>query len=233
MKTLFTPKLFIVFTFCLTCVLSSANAQFGVKLNYLQANAEQWVITGPGSTTEAPGQGWSAGVDYWFRLPTARIEFTPELNYAVQKIQVVDGPELKTEWYSFFFNTNIYLLDLLNDCDCPTFSKQNDFFAKGFFIQVSPGLSMPSFKNALSSGSSDRQNGDLHFSLGGGLGFDFGVSDFLTFSPIVQLRYFPEVNWQNSFPDEGLDSSYSIQDPKSSLLQWTAGLRIGIRLDSF
>lgn len=225
MRKLFTSLAMAIF---FPLILS---AQFGLRAGYIQGEAEQWRISSPAAITEAPGMGWQMGIDYWFRLPKLRIEFTPELNYASQSLNIVDGPELQTDWFSFFFHTNIYLLDLANDCNCPTFSKQNDFFAKGFFLQISPGVSMPLFRNNLPTSNANPSIGKLSPNLGAGLGLDLGISDLVTLSPQIGLRYYPELEWANAFPDQGLDQSFSIQDRSSSLWQWQAALRIGIRLD--
>ena len=126
----------------LICALPCiSQAQFGVSFGYQSSDAPDWTF--PNSVFqetggfESPGEMYSIGIDYWFRLKNRRIEFLPELNYSWSESDfLISGNTIRTQFFSFFFNTNVYFLDLASDCDCPTFSKQNDFFKKGLFFQL-------------------------------------------------------------------------------------------------
>jgi len=178
----------LLLLFILGASLNNLCGQVGVNARYNATQAPDWDLSGGTQITELPGSGLSYGIDYWFRLKDKRIEFTPELNYFSATVEPSGSVLLTTTLYSFFFNTNIYLLDLLNDCDCPTFSKQSGILQRGFFVQISPGLSLPQFEHDLSRiNSTERNTGDLAFSVGAGLGFDIGIADLITVTPMADI----------------------------------------------
>ncbi len=217
---------------CLFFALS-VSAQFGVKGSYHFSDAADWKVpTNNGTSTESLiGNGWSVGVDYWFRLKNYRMEFLPELNFS-QLNQQVDNAEWSNQvnFSSFFFNTNIYLFDFKGDCDCPTFSKQGPRLEKGFFLQVSPGLTFA--QSEIEFNGNTLKADDLAVSIGLGAGLDLGVSDLVTVSPMAGFRYFPNISWDSlaGTPDDEVPS-LAVEDTSSSLTQWYAGIRIGFRLD--
>lgn len=216
-------------------------AQFGINAGYQVNQIDGWVLNTNGTSAEISGNGLSLGIDYWFRLKDKRIEFLPELNYSsfesvlFQNNGVIDEIGFNIDFFSFYFNTNIYLLDLLNDCNCPTFSKQNDFFKKGFFIQVSPGLTLPNFEY---TNTQESQTGSLQANIGLGLGLDIGLTDLVTLTPLIRARYQPNVKWNASFPDPNDLSNPDVNPPmiatpEANIWQYYAGIRLGIRLDNW
>lgn len=217
---------------CLFFALS-ASAQFGVKGSYHFSDAADWQVpTNNGTNPESLiGNGWSVGVDYWFRLKNYRMEFLPELNFS-QLNQTPDNADWSNQvtFSSFFFNTNIYLFDFKGDCDCPTFSKQGPTLDKGFFLQVSPGLTFA--QSEIDFNSNTLKADDLAFSIGLGAGFDLGVSDLVTISPMAGFRYFPSITWDSlqEIPDDEVPR-LEVDEASSSLTQWYAGIRVGFRLD--
>lgn len=119
---------------------------------------------------------------YWFRLKNKRIEFQPTLFYA----QGAPTPKsTDSDYYNlgFQFEVNIYPFDFGGDCDCPTFGKQGPQLEKGFFIQLSPGYSMHNYQIASPDGKNPHG-----FTYGGGVGLDFGISNFLTLTPLATVR---------------------------------------------
>jgi len=126
---------------------STLHAQFGLRASYQIHQAEDWQVLDPimNQTTGLPGNSYAMGIDYWLRLPNMRIEFLPTLSYAQSSATLPDSHTFDGQWFAFRLNTHIYLFDLLGDCDCPTFSKQNDFLRKGFFVNISPGVSYATF----------------------------------------------------------------------------------------
>ncbi|GAB5553546.1 MAG: hypothetical protein Sapg2KO_31370 [Saprospiraceae bacterium] len=211
-------------------------AQFGVNAGYQVNQIDGWIIDLDGIESGIDGNGLSFGIDYWFRLKNKRIEFQPELNYSSFKASTDPAVfDYNIELFSFYFNTNIYLLDLLNDCNCPTFSKQNNFFKKGFFIRISPGLTAPNFEFL---NEQEREWGNLQPNLGLGVGIDIGITDIVTLTPIITGRFMPQTKWLASFPGTPLDpntgeSINRVRQPDADIWQYNAGLRIGIRLDNW
>ena len=165
----------------------------------------------------------SVEVDYWFRLRDQRIEFYPYISYhqASTELQFANI-DLGLRQIGGGVNTHIYLLDLIGDCDCPTFSKQGTFFKKGFFILAGVGAD---FSTKAIDG--DFRDGNIDLALQGGLGLDIGVTDVITLTPILRYRYLPSISWHELAPVFGLDNN----NVSTSGGQLGIGLRVGIRLD--
>lgn len=214
----------------------SLQAQFGLSGHYLNGQAEKWEYT-PLSTNEEsidlPGTGWQAGLDYWFRLPNARIEFLPTLAYSTQE-QTIAGEfnslDTRANAFHFFFNTNIYFLDLEGDCDCPTFSKQGPGLQKGIFLQLSPGYSFFDFSINNDAIGEEYTAKDDGFNIGVALGLDLGIADVLTITPMIGARYYPSLTWSTLGDEAGLGFPEKVAS-ESSLLQYHAGIRLGFRFD--
>ncbi len=228
MRNFFFAGLFLI-------LVLPASAQVGITTTYRLNDAADWLlqpISGSASQTELLGNGVSLGVDYWFRLKNTRIEFLPEINYASFNQFQLNGSSIdrSNEMYSFFFNTNIYLLDLVNDCNCPTFSKQNDLVKKGFFVQISPGFSYG--VHDLSSEERVVELNSSAFSVGLGLGLDVGVSNILTITPLAGFRYFFAANLEGvDGTEQPLIENLQLNDPTSSITQFYIGARLGLRFD--
>lgn len=225
---------FVALCFLLTSTLS---AQIGFTGRYLIPGEDTWpYVTSNGNENSSLNRpydsGWSAGVDFWFRLKNQRVEFLPEFNYTQLTISEGSFLESETRIYSFFFNTNLYLWDFKGDCDCPTFSKQGPTLAKGLFVQISPGVSYwdGNYRTALAQVDDE----SLSFSIGGGIGFDIGITDLVTITPMFNIRYYPEVKLEGSLvqPENvPLPDLVTITATDSPILM-SAGLRLGFRLDS-
>lgn len=208
------------------------SAQFGLNAGYRSNQAPEWILESvPDGNIQFDllASGYSFGIDYWFRLKNVRVEFTPELNYALYNQTLNEDLGLKAQTFNFFFHSNIYFLDFNNDCDCPTFSKDGNSFSKGLFLRVSPGVSL--FQNELSIPESTSSENAIAFSVALGLGVDIGISDFLTISPIVTYRYYPGVDWTGLSAANRDSESLQVRSESSSIRQLHAGIRIGIRLD--
>lgn len=216
----------------LTC--ASVFAQFGITSRYQINEAKDWKITYADQTTEKIlGDAPAIGVDYWFRLKNYRVEFLPELSFSNynNKFQIFENisREVNINTYNLFLNTNFYVFDFLGDCDCPTWSKQGSFAQKGFFLQVSPGVSYFQQEVKTERPASFESNA-LALSLGVGMGLDIGITDLITFTPMVGARYFPKVEWASLDQfDDGL--LIKIKNPESSISQLYAGARLGFRFD--
>lgn len=221
----------------LVCVAFSAQAQFGLAGYYLSNQAENWayVAGADNGSDEIPGSGWQASVDYWFRLENKRIEFLPTLAYSQSTAELYTPSSVQpaystlTTQASFFFHTNFYLFDFSGDCDCPTFSKEGPTLKKGFFVQVSPGVSYFGFD--LADYPIDLKDAHVAPGIGLALGMDLGISDLITLTPILRATYYPSVTWEE-LKGNGEDViNLPVLDNTSALLQYQAGLRIGFRPD--
>jgi len=219
-----------ILSFCFSLLfIGTAISQIGIKAGYRSLNNEEWE-TGLGEAFNdefESANGWSIGVNYWFRLKSRRIEFTPEISGGRFEETSASAADIKRKhtFYSFHFNTNIYLFDLGEDCDCPVWSKDGNSFQKGFFIQLSPGVTrMTNELGGQLENSNDKKN---YFEFGVGAGIDFGLSDFLTITPMAKLFFSPNAEWGNIFTP--IDST-----PRSlegTYRQFFAGLKVGFRFD--
>lgn len=237
-------KFSILLSFLFLCQVLSA--QIGVTVSYKQMTANNWqeVIVSQNQSLnldrESYRNGLNFGIDYWIKpLKNYRIELMPEVSYSRFSSAWKDSnfsisEEIVANNINFKLNTNFYLLNMEGDCDCPTFSKDGDIINKGFFIQLSPGISY--LQNAytnepLSDTKTDFKATDLSFNIGLGAGLDIGLSDLLTVTPFVKYTRHFDAFWEN------LDSSilgevYNDGELNTSNLSvLEAGLRIGLRFD--
>lgn len=222
MTRIFAPLFFLFLT-------SFATAQIGLNGRYVLNDAENWTVpqVDGSASPDLLGKGFAVGIDYWFRFKDVRIEFLPELNYAQYKTTIArQNIETEAKMYSLLFNTNIYFLDMSGDCLCPTFYQEGPTLQKGLHLQISPGLHY--FDGSIIGANDSANSSSLTYSIGAGLGFDLGFSKYLTITPIAGIRYFPGIKWEaitEFFPEDGLISVAE----ESSLLQYSAGIRIGLR----
>lgn len=233
-KTLIMKKSILTFVFILAISLTGFS-QLGVNSGYNVNNAANWKINnGTNLVHDFYPNNFSFGIDYWFRLPNRRVEFTPEINFNTTKSNWSynnDALQFNTTStnFSFFANTNFYIFDFKGDCDCPTFSKKGPELQKGFFFRISPGVSY--FTGRLKTADDEFYGSEFAFSIGAGVGIDFGISDFVTLSPIAMLRYYPEIKWGSIAGVDAGIKEWEYPEESSPLTQIYLGLRLGIRFD--
>ncbi len=226
-------KQLLVIFFLSFLVINTNSAQYGINASYQTFSAANWESLIQDSELEGAApieSGFAVGIDRWFRLKNARVEFFPELNYARYSVDWSDNnTSLSHQQISLFANTHFYLFDLAGDCDCPTFSKDGNFVKKGFYVELSPGLSYAtsSFKGR----NEDPSNAGLVPSIGLGAGVDIGLSDLLTITPMLRFRRHFGAEWEElanslNFPP----SDATLADQKSGLETFSFGLRLGLRL---
>ena len=180
---------------CLLFLVFDASAQFGVRAKYNKNSVTTWDNYIDFHTSFDNDKMFASnlelGVDYWFRLKNQRIEFLPEiamgLNTSTDFPSLSNSTELS--YFAFNFNTQFYIFDFTGDCDCPTFSKQGPGLNKGFFISLSPGILYNTKKVTIGDHTSSQTN----FRFGVGAGFDIGLSDLFTITPMVSYNLTPGV----------------------------------------
>ena len=197
----------------------SLSAQFGLStfynLNEARLTEVPQNVLPSDNKVDYPRTGELAA-HYWFRLPTRRIEFQPTVYYAYPAETF--APSVSE--FGFQFKTNVYLFDLATDCKCPTFGKQGPELQKGFFLQLSPGLSSHKF------GDTRRQT---VATVGAAIGLDVGVSNLLTLTPLVGVRRTLSVlDSPLVFTDE---NNVPIEGMKTHLTTIQLGLQATFRLD--
>ncbi len=205
----------VIFLIFSSSIGSELSAQFGLRIKYLSNDAD------PNISNILDEHSLEIGVDYWFRLKTQRIEFLPEISYerSEGESSLSDENSIRLKSINFLFNTNIYFLDLNNDCDCPTFSKQGNAFTKGFHLILAPGLRYYTLNDP---NLSDERNFGLIAS--GGVGFDIGVNDLITITPQVLYRYNPSV-------EANIERLNLVPPSSHTYHQLNFGIRVGFRPD--
>lgn len=178
--------------------LTRGHAQFGLRVKadfdrHHQMNESLANSFGGNKSIFSPAI--EAGIDYWFTLGKKRIEFLPEIAFAYGQTKVTDNIDASLNRFVFNFHTQIYALDLNEDCNCPTFAKQGPSINKGFFLHFTPGISYSLLEftvtdpidpgPAVTSTSSDV----LTFHAGLGLGMDIGLSELVTITPMASYYF--------------------------------------------
>ena len=202
----------------------SSYGQFGITGGTAFTDNEEWgqIIQtfGETPTGDFSNRGWAVGVDYWFRLKNLRVEFLPEarLSRTVSRFDTENNGNFSVDLNRFYFNfnTHIYPFDFKGDCDCPTWSKEGPTLKKGLFIRLSPGAMYRSATDGVELDTPGYTSA-LRMTMGAGLGFDIGISDFLTITPLAEHRWYQGEDLQT------VDAA--------TLTGWFAGVRLGIRLD--
>ncbi|GAA5220706.1 hypothetical protein [Membranihabitans marinus] len=151
------------------------------------------------TTSDSEVSGFNEHIDlslhYWTRLKKVRIEFYPGLIYQnyINNDEGIHG-------FGLTIPTAFYILDMINDCDCPTFSKNDYFIEKGLFLRLAPSyLKTTSSEESLNS--IDIAAGEIN------VGLDIGVSDLITLTPLLgyKQQFYPNSDFEtNGFIQVGL-----------------------------
>ncbi|MBB4078209.1 hypothetical protein GGR28_000810 [Lewinella aquimaris] len=207
---------FWLFLLFLPTVVGTAGAQVGLTgfHNFNDANT----TIGDQSSDLGYENGQDLALNYWFRLPKKRVEFLPTVYGSTTR------GEVKWSEFGFQFRTNVYPFDFGTDCDCPTFGKQGPQLQKGLFLQLSPGVAY----HRLGEDGNREALDKVAFTLGGGIGIDFGVSNLLTLTPILAVRHtltdFADVNAAN-------DDQTGLVESRARLTTLQLGLQATFRFD--
>lgn len=175
------------------------SAQMGIELGYQQPLTDPPLSNSIGEHTTYDNWGYRVGFDYWYRLKKKRIEFSPGVAYSYSSYQPSTSLAFPMEHHSFLIEPEVqfYLIDLLEDCNCPTFTKNADMFKKGFFLDLQPAIAYRITKvDDPSIPSEERKTKYIGLRIGAGPGFDFGISRFLTITPIIRAVYEIPLRWR-------------------------------------
>jgi hypothetical protein len=218
--------LLLAFTF------TSVDAQIGIRANYGRSNfaqfEEQALKFLPTKNTGFLNSSSSFGLDYWFRLKKRRVEFLPEIAYtSYGKTELNNNMAYDAQSFDFYFNTQIYLLDLAEDCNCPTFSKQGNTIKKGFFFHIAPMVKYFSFggKSEFGPVNSDA----VTVGIRGGFGLDLGINDLITITPMIAYERSSMANWKemSKINEDGVP-----RDVSSNYSKLSGEVRLGLRFNN-
>ena len=221
----------LILLICFIAIGQSIAGQVGARVKYNFNNFSDWqgFTNDNGQEIDFFPTNIEVGIDYWFRLKNYRLEFTPEISYGLSSSTDVGVRSSDFSYFSFLFNTQIYAFDFAGDCDCPTFSKQGPTLNKGLFFNLAPGL-MYSLNDVTEENLELYENTSISFRLGLGLGYDIGVNDLITITPMVS--YF--VNTSLGHQPVSRLLTGNISDPEiqdSGLNQLQFQIRVGFRPD--
>lgn len=177
------------------------HSQVGINARYLTGD----------SGTGISQKGFHAGIEYYFRLKTNRVEFHPMLGYR-RSFDSEQAPGYYTS-IDVDLNTAFYLFDFEGDCNCPTFSKQGTLIKKGFFLELQPGLGYQTITLL------EAQSSNMVFKLGGAAGLDIGLSDQYTMTPFISGTRIFSGEWE-ALKENGLNGKMD------NFLVFGAGIRL-------
>jgi len=224
----------VILIFVCVFSINALSAQYGVRgkynLNTFSSFDEYIDQEISGNNDKIFPSSIGVGVDYWFRLKEYRVEFLPEIHIGLKSSSSFDGTHSTSFSYlGFNFNTQLYLFDLEGDCDCPTFSKQGPTLNKGLFLNVSPGVlyTTKEYNDPFIDPASTFNQ--LNIKLGIGIGYDIGLSDMFTITPMVSYNLVPSTSFDDLPKISG--NPPSVESLSSSLKQLQFQLRFGFRPD--
>lgn len=214
---------------------SLMQAQIGATAGYVSSYVPVWeqeLQEMYGNQFRLFAGGERIGLNYWLPLKSKRIEFLPSVEYTTfgtspNGINSVERVErFNASLIGAFINTRIYPFDFQGDCTCPTFSKGGDFFQKGLFVMVSPGVErfQTTYEVELTQEDVTEYSAtEWKASLGGSVGLDIGISELVTLTPLVGVRYSANLNGDHLIQQEDIEAS------ESGWWQLFGGIHIGLR----
>lgn len=217
---------------CLSCF-----GQFTLSAKYESNGAEAWddaVIAQLGNDAQVLSNGLSVHIGYWLKpLEEYRWNIIPEIGYATGTTEASSDPIVNEYTWNRFdltINNHIYLMDMESDCNCPTFSKDGNFFTKGFFFNIAPGLSMNGIDHRYDdNGEGNTLAGDKKIvpKIGIGVGMDIGIHDLITITPIFNYTKF----FGNAWSPFRVNETQTSEVIESGISQTDVGIRMNFRFD--
>lgn len=203
-----------------------AHAQYGIRYGYTQNKYDRWLQISEEEDFKYISNHHEVGLNYWFRLKDYRMEFLPEVFYAPKSSVTYPSSVIGTDYedemsyVGIRLNTQFYLFDFKEDCDCPTFSKQGPSLVKGFFVYLAPGMLYSMKYYSINDASAS----NLLFTLDGGIGYDFGLSDIITITPMAGIG----LQFNDEIVNDITEAKSITNDTWNDV---TLSIRLSIRLD--
>lgn len=209
-----------------------AQLQGGIAANYFIQNMPEWesAFFGLRSNERLLNNGYGGELDFkvaGFENYRVQFHINAQKNFFKSSL---DTRQFKLDQHVLSITGKIFLLSLEADCDCPTFSRDAGLLEKGFFVEISPGIS--NFKASATDQSLISEDTGFSFKMGIGMGLEIGFNDYVTISPFVRYNRYFNMEWEglqadiaafdNTTPIEGSDAT--------SMNQFSAGLRLAITL---
>jgi hypothetical protein len=206
-------------------------AQIGIRVSFEQASYDDYSEVSQKSSLLK--NQYSAGIEYWFRMKNVRVEFFPEIYFLRANDSNYEGLtniSYTVNGLGLLAKTHFYIMDFFGDCDCPTFSKQGNFFTKGFYVAIAPGMQMDMQSLHLEDENLVKQSNNLHFKVNLGAGLDIGIMDKWTISPFLFYNVTPMLAWKEfGISHDPLNASRD--EDKSIQRAVQTGIRVHYRWD--
>jgi len=173
-------KIFVLTIIIFISSIFILNGQIGITANYHLENLDQ--ANNIGQTAIFPKKIGivSAGVKYWFSLKNYRAEFYPGLHYSHSIYP--NSYQIKENAIQLELPIHFFLFDFKNECNCPTFGKEDGWFKKSFFVKLN---TIYKFNNRDFSESLITDNQKSIFYFGLGIGLDLALSKNLDIIPSI------------------------------------------------
>ena len=235
----------VIYSVLFSLFMVSSYAQIGVSAKYNSNDFPTWnsLFFAPNNISDGTGfsSSYEVGLNYRYRLKKKHVDFLPEISYAKAFTNRHEFPDtenrLDLSSLIFTLQTNIYLLDFNNGCDCPTFSNQSDVLSKGLHLIISPAFttSKTAYEIRNSGNPQTIINGSFSerdFKMGIGAGLDLGVNDHFTITPFVMYHAIQSISSDyvnNYIANTCLDPSCEFINETTQWKQIQVGLRFSFQ----
>jgi len=200
-----------------------ASAQIGIKGSFnIYSSPLDVIVNNADNNLPTVDNAPEIALNYWFRLPTKRVEFMPTIFFSSTSTSNTTN---KLNMYGAEMKVNVYPFDFGGDCDCPTFGKQGPHLEKGLFLQLSGGYARYEPSGVFETAIVANGQGAI---FGAGVGVDFGLSNLITLTPMASFRRGPGLYEGIPFTDE---NDEPLAFGKKSLTTYQLGLQLSFRFD--
>lgn len=156
------------------------SGQFGITSNYHIENLGQANTIGQTAIFPEKIGIVSAGVNYWFSLKNYRAEFYPGVQFSHSLYPNLY--QIKENAYQLELPIHFFLFDFKNECNCPTFGREDGWFKKSFFVKLN---TIYKFNNRDFIDPIITNEQKFLFYFGLGIGLDLAVNKNLDIIPSI------------------------------------------------
>lgn len=216
------------------CLLLSTGlfAQLGFTAAPTQSLASEWQVLIENYITNKHTDflkyGFTGTIDYTFQLKAPEWQFSPTA-HAMQATFITDLHDFRI--YSIGLQGNFNFIPF-------KLAQQREWPQVLLYFQFSPGIDfvkMQYYDINAENGVFVREerSADRKLAVNGGVNFllDLKLTDLLTVSPIVGIRYFPNLEWSGFTPAVS-QGDFTSEYDRVNWRQVTYGLRIGLNLEN-
>lgn len=195
----------------LLCLISDATGQIGFTVAPTNSQSDQWQVLVEnfitGRKTDFLKYGTTATMDYTFELKAPEWQIAPAFHF------------MRTHFIHQGHDFEIYTLGLQANFNFTPFKEQQEkeFNNLRFYLQLFPALNYVNLQYTQRNEEGNQPHilavlHDKKWNFNGGINalLDIRLTNLLTISPLVGIRYFPNLKWdgftqtisQNSFTNE-------------------------------